>query len=243
MNLIGNQYFPQSSLFYGGKTSDKKRRALEVAGQLLGVSDLTVETTHPDFFVVMPTPPKSQTDKVTSSDEVQSNWTIKIEQIHELKSRIKHFPLQAACQVIFIDDAEMMTVSAANSLLKILEEPRTNQIFILTSNSLHRILPTIRSRCAKFYFATPDSVNERIPALNVDFSVLETIQNDFVSLSQFIKNLIASEVDMKVFLEALRRHYLKKGVGDAGFFDKITQAEIQLSRHLQKEFVLENLFL
>lgn len=243
MSTIDNYYLSQSSLFYGGKTSDKKRRALEVAGQLLGVSDLTLETVHPDFFAVMPTPPKSQADKVQSSDEVQSNWTIKIEQIHELKSRIKHFPLQAACQVIFIDDAEMMTVSAANSLLKVLEEPRVNQIFILTSNSLHRILPTIRSRCAKFYFATPDFGNEMTPALNVDFTALEKIQNDFVSLSRFIKNLIVSEVDMKVFLQALRRHYLKKDAVDTGFFDKITQAEIQLGRHLQKEFVLENLFL
>lgn len=243
MSTIDNCNFPQSSLFYGGKTSDKKRKALEVAGQLLGVSDLTLETVHPDFFAVMPTPPKSQTDKVQSSDEVQSNWTIKIEQIHELKSRIKHFPLQADYQVIFIDDAEMMTVSAANSLLKILEEPRANQIFILTSHALHRILPTIRSRCAKFYFAAPDAVGEPTADLNVDFDLLGKIQNDFVALSQFIKNLVASEIDMKIFLEALRRYHLKKGSGDTGFFDKITQAEIQLSRHLQKEFVLENLFL
>lgn len=237
-----NQSFHQASLFYGGKSSDKKRRALEVAEQLLGVSDLTLETVHPDFFVVTPTPPKSQADKGHGAGEVQPNWSIKIEQIHELKSRIRHFPLNADHQVIFIDDAEMMTVSAANSLLKILEEPRASQIFILTSASMHKVLPTIRSRCAKFYFATQD-VNEVSLVPDVDFDLLEKIRHDFVSLSQFVKNLVASQVDMKFFLEALRRYHLKKGLGDTGFFDKITEAEIQMSRHLQKEFVLENLFL
>lgn len=56
-------------------------------------------------------------------------------------------------QVIIIDDADKMTLSAQNSFLKLLEEPGHNVRFILTSHRPEKLLPTVRSRSQTYYFS------------------------------------------------------------------------------------------
>jgi hypothetical protein len=51
--------------------------------------------------------------------------------------------------VVLIQGAEIMSINAANSILKILEEPPEESVLVLTTTKLHAILPTIRSRCLK----------------------------------------------------------------------------------------------
>ncbi|MFZ6657979.1 DNA polymerase III subunit delta' [Undibacterium sp. TJN19] len=60
-------------------------------------------------------------------------------------------------RVIVLYPAEALNIPAANALLKSLEEPNANTIFILVSNSLDRLLPTILSRCHKFPLGLPDA--------------------------------------------------------------------------------------
>lgn len=59
-------------------------------------------------------------------------------------------------QIVIIDDADMMTIPAQQSFLKLLEEPPTNIRFILTSHQPERLLPTIQSRVNRIYISPLD---------------------------------------------------------------------------------------
>ena len=71
----------------------------------------------------------------------------KIETFRELKSKFGLGPMEEPFKVVVITDADRMTPQAANSILKMLEEPPENWIFILTAGDASRLLPTILSRC------------------------------------------------------------------------------------------------
>lgn len=78
--------------------------------------------------------------------------SIKIEQIREIQSRVAYKKLEEKYQIVIIQDAQKMTVEAANSLLKVLEEPPQGTIFILIADHTRSMLPTILSRCQLIRF-------------------------------------------------------------------------------------------
>lgn len=73
--------------------------------------------------------------------------TLKIEQMRELQTAASLSPAMGGKRIVIIEDAERLTAPAANSLLKILEEPSSSLMFILTASSTHSLLNTIVSRC------------------------------------------------------------------------------------------------
>lgn len=81
---------------------------------------------------------------------------IKIEQTRDLQHQINLKPLSSVYKICIIEDVERLTQEAANSLLKILEEPPPNSVLILTCTTLNYILPTISSRCQIIKFQQVD---------------------------------------------------------------------------------------
>ena len=75
-----------------------------------------------------------------------------VDDIRELKERVNYSPAEARYKVYIIDEVHMLSTSASNALLKTLEEPPPRVIFILATTELHKILPTIMSRCQRFDF-------------------------------------------------------------------------------------------
>ncbi|MBI2328319.1 MAG: DNA polymerase III subunit gamma/tau [Chloroflexi bacterium] len=75
-----------------------------------------------------------------------------IDDIRELRERVNYAPNQARYKVYIIDEVHMLTDPASNALLKTLEEPPPQVIFILATTEVHKILPTIMSRCQRFDF-------------------------------------------------------------------------------------------
>ncbi|MDQ7819173.1 MAG: DNA polymerase III subunit gamma/tau [Armatimonadota bacterium] len=75
-----------------------------------------------------------------------------IEEIRELRDRIRLAPAEARYKVYIIDEAHMLTPEAANALLKTLEEPPAHAVLILVTTEPHRLPPTILSRCQRFDF-------------------------------------------------------------------------------------------
>ena len=75
-----------------------------------------------------------------------------IEDIRSLKEGINYTPVQAFFKVYIIDEVHMLTVEAFNALLKTLEEPPKNVVFILATTDPSKVLPTIISRCQHFAF-------------------------------------------------------------------------------------------
>lgn len=75
-----------------------------------------------------------------------------IDEIRELKEKIKFTPNHLKYKVFIIDEVHMLTIEAFNALLKTLEEPPAHAIFILATTEVHKIPATILSRCQRFDF-------------------------------------------------------------------------------------------
>ncbi|HEA47155.1 MAG TPA: DNA polymerase III subunit delta' [bacterium] len=73
--------------------------------------------------------------------------SIKIEEMRKIRREASFKPLEGRKKVYIILEASAMTQPAANSLLKTLEEPQGEMLFILTTSNIHGLLPTIISRC------------------------------------------------------------------------------------------------
>jgi DNA polymerase-3 subunit delta' len=80
---------------------------------------------------------------------------IKIDQIRALADFMNISTHRQGMRIITLYPAEALNTAAANALLKTLEEPPPSTLFLLVSNSLDRLLPTILSRCRKFALAMP----------------------------------------------------------------------------------------
>lgn len=75
-----------------------------------------------------------------------------IDEIRELIEGIKFVPAKLKYKVFIIDEAHQLTKEAFNALLKTLEEPPDHAIFILATTEVHKMIPTIISRCQRFDF-------------------------------------------------------------------------------------------
>lgn len=75
-----------------------------------------------------------------------------IDDIRELKDGIKFSPTKSKYKVFIIDESHQLTKEAANALLKTLEEPPQHAIFVLATTEIHKMIPTIISRCQRFDF-------------------------------------------------------------------------------------------
>jgi DNA polymerase-3 subunit delta' len=81
--------------------------------------------------------------------------SIKVEEIRELLTRVAWAPSLGGWRVVVMEDADRLTESAANALLKAIEEPGTRTVWLLCAPTLHDVLPTIRSRCRHLQLRTP----------------------------------------------------------------------------------------
>jgi DNA polymerase-3 subunit gamma/tau len=75
-----------------------------------------------------------------------------VEEIRELIEGVKFSPVKSKYKIFIIDECHQLSKSAANALLKTLEEPPAHAIFILATTESHKMIPTIISRCQKFDF-------------------------------------------------------------------------------------------
>ncbi len=85
----------------------------------------------------------------------KSSQGIKIDQIRTVIEKLNHTS-QAAYKIILINPADSLLVAASHALLKSLEEPSERTLFILLTEKIEGLLPTIRSRCQVIRFATPE---------------------------------------------------------------------------------------
>lgn len=75
-----------------------------------------------------------------------------IDEMRELRERVKYTPAQEKYKVYIIDEVHMLTTEAFNALLKTLEEPPSHVIFILATTEPHKVPVTVISRCQRFDF-------------------------------------------------------------------------------------------
>lgn len=96
----------------------------------------------------------SEIISATSIDvvEIDGASNTGVDDIRELKEDVRYIPLKGRYKVYIIDEVHMLSNSAFNALLKTLEEPPPHVIFIFATTEVHKIPPTILSRCQRFNF-------------------------------------------------------------------------------------------
>lgn len=93
---------------------------------------------------------QNTTTDVIEMDAASNN---SVENIRQIRQEVVYTTVDTKYRVYIIDEAHMLTTSAFNALLKTLEEPPENVIFILATTEQHKIPITILSRCLKFEFS------------------------------------------------------------------------------------------
>ncbi len=163
--------------------------------------------THPNIKII-----EKEIDSKTG--KIKSNITI--EQIRKLKTFLNSTTtIKNSSKIVIVDSADYLNISSANSMLKILEEPKENTYIFLISNQISLLLPTIRSRCLKIKLNTHNLTNfTNIIKDNIDEISNEEINfyfeltygspgttilyynNDFLDIFQLsIKCLLSNDLD------------------------------------------------
>jgi DNA polymerase-3 subunit delta' len=165
---------PHSLLLFAQKDIGELHFGLELANYLLCESKENKpcgqceachwvrQGNHPDLFIVVPQvlkqllPFEVEDEQVgEDGEEKKQSKFIRIEQIRHIISSNELGSYRGGKRVVLIYPIEAMQAEAANCLLKTLEEPSNQLHFILVTNQLEKILPTIRSRCHLFPIPRP----------------------------------------------------------------------------------------
>jgi DNA polymerase-3 subunit delta' len=97
---------------------------------------------HPDFRCLTP----------GEDDRGKRRSVIRVDEVRALQPVLSQTPSLGPWRAILVDSADDLNPNAANALLKSLEEPPPNSLFLLVSHAPGRLLPTIRSRCRQLRF-------------------------------------------------------------------------------------------
>ncbi|MFC2014942.1 DNA polymerase III subunit gamma/tau [Chloroflexota bacterium] len=137
--------------------------------------------------------------------EIDAASNTGVDDIRSLREKINYSPNQARYKVYIIDEVHMLSNSAANALLKTLEEPPPHVIFILATTEVHKILPTILSRCQRFDF-------RRISQDNIVSELSRVCQGEGIKIDTGAMQMIARSAtgslrDALNLLEQLTTYY------------------------------------
>ena len=110
------------------------------------------------------------TTDVIEMDAASNN---SVENIRSIRQEVAYSTTGLKYKVYIIDEAHMLSTSAFNALLKTLEEPPENVVFILATTEEHKILPTILSRCIRFEFKKigKDEIKARLYTVLKDLNI------------------------------------------------------------------------
>jgi DNA polymerase III subunit delta' len=115
------------------------------------------EGNHPDFKLVTP---EDETDEGTSKKKINKKTQISVAQVRQLSDFLSLSSHQVqGRRIIVISPAEALNLASANALLKMLEEPPANTLFLLVASQPQRLLPTIISRCQVLDFSIPQKAD------------------------------------------------------------------------------------
>ena len=95
---------------------------------------------HPNLAVLRRAP---------ATDKKASSTTIPVDAVRRALSVFGSTAADGGYRVCIVDSAEDLTISSANALLKVIEEPPPRSLFLIVSHAPQRVLPTIRSRCRR----------------------------------------------------------------------------------------------
>jgi len=144
--------------------------------------------------------------------EIDAASNTSVDDVRGLREKVNYAPNQARYKVYIIDEVHMLSNSAANALLKTLEEPPPHVIFVLATTEAHKILPTIMSRCQRFDFRRHSQANvvteiSRVckgEGINIDHGAMQLIarsatgsMRDALNLLEQLTTYYGSEIGLR----------------------------------------------
>lgn len=181
-NSLVNDNISHAYLFCGprgtGKTSMARLLAKSLnceagIGQECNACDNCLETVagrHPDVIEI---------------DAASNNG---VNEIRNLIESVRYAPIKGRYKIYIIDEVHMMTPNAFNALLKTLEEPPSDVIFVLATTEVHKILPTILSRCQRFDF-------QRVDDLSIKKCLKRVLEQEGIAADERSLDLIVNLAD------------------------------------------------
>ena len=200
-NCIENKNFSHSYIFSGIKGIGKYTFAKDFAKCILEDSMMQ------DYYELGP-----------------DGKSIKVAQIRELQNVINIKPTFSKKSVYIIDDADLMTIEAQNSLLKTLEEPPEYAVIILIVHNERSILSTVKSRCVNIKFSELSDKDIKKYFLKNDLSFEDKNINVFKVLDGSLNNIdfIRDDYDellkLTVFVTNLKKNKVINFFQDASVF-------------------------
>jgi DNA polymerase-3 subunit gamma/tau len=144
MDRIGHAY-----LFSGPRGVGKTTTARILAKGLNCANGPTISPCN-----VCPSCQEIASGKSIDVFEIDAASNTGVDNIRELRESAKYAPARSRYKIFIIDEVHMLSTSAFNALLKILEEPPTHVVFIMATTERHKVPATILSRCQQFVFRT-----------------------------------------------------------------------------------------
>ena len=248
-NFLQREARPHALLFCGAEGLGKKKLALEFAKtflclngkgddgceacRLLNFADGNVS--HPDFILVERLPEKRD---------------LSIEQMRELAKQAAFAPVLSKNKICIVEDADRLTEAAANSFLKLLEEPPAGWLIILLASSEDKLLTTILSRVVKLRFNPLAVVDVKKLLLErgvaeSESEVLARISEGSVGTALNLNEQNALEYRQTAlsFLEALPLEFPMNYVTDRAWVVKYERAEAMLFVKLLQLLLRDMLFI
>ena len=181
LNAIENNKVAHAYIFSGprgtGKTTTAKllAKALNCSNENKPCNECAdckaiLEGTHPDIIEI---------------DAASNNG---VDEVRELIEKVKYAPIQGKFKVYIIDEVHMMTPGAFNALLKTLEEPPEHVVFILATTDVHKVIPTVLSRCQRFDFS-------KINFEDIKQRVTEILNLENITFEEGVPSLVAELAD------------------------------------------------
>jgi DNA polymerase-3 subunit delta' len=229
INLYDNKKLPNKIIFSGPKGTGKATLAYHLTNYVFSkkeefpydvnkckINDLNksykliLNNSHPNFHLI---------------DVLSDKKIIEISQIRKMINYANKTAFNNSERIVLIDNAENLNLNSLNALLKIVEEPNENIIFIIIFDNNKKILNTLKSRCLKFnlflrFDQSIDTVNKIVQKNVYDLISKDLINHynttgDFINLINFslLSKIDLSEISLKKFLINLidEKHYKKDG--------------------------------
>jgi len=180
--------------------------------------------------------PKSQV--IAIAPEVSGREEIVIGSIRKLKSELSRSAISGK-RLVIVRSADKLSTEAANSFLKTLEEPPSDTMIVLLADS-ERVIPTIMSRCQKYYLpSTPK--NDYLSSSELE----DFLKKDLVTMLLAINSIVERNEGGK-FVDCLLNYFRQKLINDQKY-QKVIESLLQIKEFLMsnanEKLILENLAL
>jgi len=173
---------------------------------------------------------------------LESQENIKVAEIRSLVAKISLKPHSSKYKIFIIPESDKLTREAANSLLKVLEEPPGQSIIILFSRDEKNLLPTIISRCQKIMLANTEETK-----LSDDDKIFLTRVNEKTIKEKFVfAEEVSQREDLAATLDSWLAFYREKmltGEDVVRVIEIIIKAKKYLAQNVNTKLLLENITL